>query len=57
MDYNFIGWYKIKDSQITLTKKDFKFVNSGSRYIECYVTFDNHTDSQGEIKVRIPVEK
>lgn len=57
MDYNFVGWYKIKDSQITLTKKDFKFTESGNRYIECFVTYDNHTDSCGEIKVRIPVTK
>ena len=57
MDYNFVGWYKIKDSKITLTKSGYKFANSGSQYIECFVTHDNHTSSFGEIKVRIPVSK
>ena len=55
MDYDFIGWYKIKDSQITLTKDNYKFANSGSKYVECVVTYDNHTDSYGSIQVRIPI--
>lgn len=55
MDYNFIGWYKIKDSKITLTKNNYKFDNNGSKYIECIVTYDNHTDSYGSIQVRIPI--
>ena len=55
MDYNYIGWYKIKDSKITLTKKDYKFNNSGNEFVECLVTYDNHTDSYGQITVRIPV--
>ena len=53
--YNFIGWYKIKDSKITLTKNNYKFDNNGSKYIECIVTYDNHTDSYGSIQVRIPI--
>lgn len=57
MDYNFIGWYKIKDSKISLTKKGYKFSNSGQQYVECFVTYDNHTSSFGEIKVRIPITK
>jgi hypothetical protein len=55
MDYDFIGWYKIKDSKITLTKKGYAFTDSSPRYIECYVTYDNHTDSYGQIQVRIPI--
>lgn len=57
MDYNFIGWYKIKDSKITLTKNGYQFADSGNRYIECYVTYDNHTDSYGQIQVRIPIKQ
>jgi hypothetical protein len=55
MDYDFIGWYKVKDSKITLTKSGYSFTDSSSRYIECYVTYDNHTDSYGQIQVRIPI--
>lgn len=56
MDYDFIGWYKIKDSKITLTKDNYKFDNNGSKYVECVVTFDNHTDSYGSVQVRIPIK-
>ncbi len=55
MNYNFIGWYKIKDSKITLTKDNYKFDNNGEKYIECVVTYDNHTDSFGSVQVRIPI--
>ena len=55
MDYDFIGWYKIKDSKITLTKNNYSFTSESSRYIECYITYDNHTDSYGQIQVRIPI--
>ena len=55
MDYDFIGWYKIKNSEITLTKDGYKFSDSGSKYIECSVTYDNHTDSYGSVQVRIPI--
>lgn len=55
MDYDFIGWYKIKDSKITLTKKNYKFDNNGTKYIECLVTYNNHDDSYGSVTVRIPI--
>jgi hypothetical protein len=57
MDYDFIGWYKIKDSKVTLTKSGYSFADSSSRYVECYVTYDNHTDSYGQIQVRIPISQ
>lgn len=55
MDYNYIGWYKIKDSKITLTKENYKLDNNGNSFIDCIVTYDNHTDSYGQLTVRIPV--
>lgn len=55
MDYDFIGWYKIKNSTVTLTKDNYKFDNSGKKYIECYVAYNNKTDSHGAIQVRIPI--
>ena len=55
MDYDFIGWYKIKDSNVILTKNNIKFDNDGTRYVECYVSYNNRTDSHGTIQVRIPI--
>ncbi|MBQ7137068.1 MAG: hypothetical protein IJO43_03745 [Bacilli bacterium] len=57
MDYTYLGWYKIGDSKIIITKDGYKFDNNGTDYVECYVAYDNHTNSFGKIKVRIPIIK
>jgi hypothetical protein len=57
MDMNYLGYYKIKDSTITLTKNGYSFVDSnGTQFIECKVVYDNNTDSFGSIQVRIPIK-
>ena len=56
MDMNYLGYYKIKDSTITLTKNGYAFTESNStQFIECKVVYDNNTDNFGSIKVRIPI--
>ena len=55
MDYSFIGQYKIKDSQIILTKSGCKFTNKGNSYIEAFVSYDNNKENFGQIKIRIPI--
>ncbi len=57
MDYNYLGWYKFKDGKLTLTKKGYQFSDDGMQYIECYVSYNNSKNENGQIKVRIPVEK
>lgn len=57
MDYNFLGWYKIKNGKIELTKKGYHFTDEGSQYIECFVSYDNGKNVDASVKVRIPVGK
>lgn len=55
VDYNFLGWYKIKDGKIQLTKRGYSFADSGTQYIECFVSYDNGQNVSSSVKVRIPV--
>jgi hypothetical protein len=55
MDYSFIGEYKIKDSKIILLKDGYKFTESGSEYVEAYVSYNNNRENFGQIKIRIPI--
>lgn len=56
MNYNFLGEYKIKNSTITLTKDGYRFDNSGTNYIECYIAYDDANINNSEIKLRIPIK-
>jgi hypothetical protein len=54
---NYLGYYKIKDSTITLTKNGYAFTESNAtQFIECKVVYDNNTDNFGSIQVRIPIK-